>query len=73
MSTFFTFLLWCAVFVLCWPIAILALLVYPLIWLLLLPFRLVGVTVGAAFELLRAVLYLPARLLGGGPRRMRAC
>ncbi len=73
MSTFFTFLLWCAVFVLCWPIAILALLLYPLIWLLLLPFRLVGVTVGALFELLRAILYLPARLLGGGPRGMRAC
>ncbi|MEM8931207.1 MAG: hypothetical protein AAGE94_08525 [Acidobacteriota bacterium] len=62
------FLLWCLLFVLCWPLAILALVLYPLVWLLLLPFRLVGVAVGGVFELLKAVLYLPARLLGARPK-----
>jgi len=63
------FLLWCILLVLCWPLALLALLVYPLVWLLLLPFRIVGIAVGGAFELLRAIIYLPARVLGG-PRRL---
>lgn len=63
-----TFLLWLLLFVVCWPVALLAVVAYPFVWLLLLPFRLVGITVGAVFELLRAVLYLPARLLGGRPR-----
>ncbi|MEM1205457.1 MAG: hypothetical protein AAGN66_19665 [Acidobacteriota bacterium] len=58
------FLAFCLLFVLCWPIALLALVLYPLVWLLLLPFRLVGIAVDAVFELLRAVLFLPARLLG---------
>jgi hypothetical protein len=62
-----TFLLWCILFVLCWPLALLALLLYPLIWLVLLPFRLVGVAVEGVFELLKAVLFLPARLLGARP------
>ena len=62
------FLLWCLLFVLCWPVALLALVLYPVIWLLLLPFRLVGVAVDGVFELLKAILFLPARLLGGGAR-----
>ncbi len=65
------FLLWLILFVLCWPLAILALILYPLVFVLLLPFRLVGIAVGGVFELLRAVIYLPARLLGG-PRRAAA-
>lgn len=63
-----SFLLWCILFVVCWPLAILALILYPFVWLLLLPFRLVGVAVEGVFELLRAILFLPARLLGGGRR-----
>lgn len=59
------FLLWCLLFVLCWPVALLALILYPVVWLLLLPFRLVGIAVEGVFELLKAVLFLPARLLGG--------
>jgi hypothetical protein len=60
-----TFLLFCILFVLSWPLALLALLLYPLVWLLLLPFRLLGIAVEGAFELLRALVLLPARLLGG--------
>ena len=59
------FLLWCILFVVCWPIALLALVLYPLVWLLLLPFRLVGIAVTGVFELLRAILFLPARVLRG--------
>jgi len=62
------FLLWCILFVLCWPLALLALVLYPFVWLLLLPFRLVGIAVGGVFELLAAIITLPARLLRG-PRR----
>jgi hypothetical protein len=58
-----TFLLWCILFVLCWPLALLALVLYPLIWLLLLPFRLVGIAVGGVLELLWALVTLPARVL----------
>ena len=58
------FLLWVIVLVLCWPLALLALILYPIVWLVLLPFRLVGVAVGGALELLRAIIMLPARLLG---------
>jgi len=58
------FLLWLILLILCWPIALLALVAYPFVWLLLLPFRLLGIFVSAAFELLKALLYLPARLLG---------
>ena len=50
---------------LCWPLALFALLAYPIVWLFLLPFRLLGIAVGAVFAFLRALLYLPARLLGG--------
>jgi len=60
-----TFLLWCILLVLCWPLAIAVVILYPLAWLIALPFRLVGVGVEAVFQLLRAILLLPARLLGG--------
>ncbi len=56
-------LLWCILLVLCWPLALLALVLYPLVWLFLLPFRIVGIAVSGAFELLRAVITLPARIL----------
>jgi hypothetical protein len=57
------FLLWLILFVLCWPLALAALILYPLVWLLSLPFRLLGLTVKAAFDLLKAILTLPARCL----------
>jgi hypothetical protein len=60
-----TFILWCLLLVVCWPLALVVLVLYPLIWLLLLPFRLVGIAVGGVFELLRAILFLPARVLRG--------
>jgi hypothetical protein len=59
-----TFLMWLLLFVLCWPLALLALVLYPFAWLLSLPFRLVGITLDAVFEFLKAVLFLPARVLG---------
>ena len=62
------FLLWCILFVLCWPLALLALVVYPLVWLVLLPFRLVGITVGGVLGLLWAMVTLPARILRGPAR-----
>ena len=55
---------WCLLFVLCWPAALLALLLFPLVWLLSLPLRLIGITLEAVFAFLRAVLFLPARVLG---------
>jgi hypothetical protein len=58
-------LLWLILFVICWPIAILALVLWPLVWLLSLPFRLLGIAVEGVFSLLRAMVMLPARLLGG--------
>ena len=62
------FLLWCILLVLCWPLALLALIVYPLVWLLLLPFRIVGIAVEGVLELLRSIIMLPARLLRGPQR-----
>jgi hypothetical protein len=59
----FTFLLWCVLFVLCWPLALLALVFYPLVWLLLLPCRLIGIAVHGVLELVWAAVMLPARLL----------
>jgi hypothetical protein len=59
----FTFLLWCILFVLCWPLALAALVAYPIVWLLLIPFRLVGIAVNGALSLVWAVVTLPARLL----------
>jgi hypothetical protein len=63
-----TFILWCILFVLCWPLALMALVLYPFVWLLLLPFRILGIAVGGVLELLRAIIMLPARALGGGRR-----
>jgi len=60
-----TFFLWCILFVVCWPLALLALVLYPLIWLLLLPFRIVGIAVGGVLELVKAIIFLPARVLRG--------
>jgi hypothetical protein len=59
----FTFLLWCLLFVLCWPLALLALVLYPIVWLLLLPFRIIGIAVHGVLELVWAAVMLPARLL----------
>jgi hypothetical protein len=61
----FSFLLWCLLFVICWPVALLALVLWPLVWLVTLPFRLLGIAVDGVFRLLRAVVMLPARVLGG--------
>lgn len=61
----FTFLLWCILFLLCWPLALLALVSYPIIWLFLLPFRLVGIVVTGVLEFFRALIFLPARILRG--------
>ena len=58
-----TFLLWCVVLFFCWPLALIALALYPLIWLLLLPFRIVGIAVGGVLELVWAIVTLPARVL----------
>jgi hypothetical protein len=63
-------LVWLLLFVVCWPLALLALILYPFVWLLSLPFRLVGITLEAVFAFLKALLFLPARLLGG-PRPAR--
>ena len=62
------FLLWLLLLVVCWPLALVALILYPLVWLLLLPFRLLGLAFAGVFELLRAIILLPARVLGGGRR-----
>ena len=59
------FLLWCLLFIVCWPLALLALVLWPIVWLVSLPFRLVGITFAAIFAFLRALLFLPARVLGG--------
>jgi hypothetical protein len=59
------FLLWLILLVVCWPVALLALLLYPFVWLLLLPFRIVGIAVGGVLELLKSILFLPARVLRG--------
>ncbi len=63
------FLLWLLLLVVCWPLAILALVLWPIVWLLSIPFRLVGIAVDGVFALLRAVVLLPARILGGGSAR----
>lgn len=63
MQTLLLIVAWCLLFLLCWPLAILALALFPIIWLLCLPFRLVGIVVGAVFALLKAVLFFPARVL----------
>jgi hypothetical protein len=65
------FLLWCLLFLISWPLALLALVLYPIVWLLLLPFRLVGVAVGGVLQLIWALLTLPLRLMSGPSRRHR--
>jgi len=64
----FTFLLWLFLLFVCWPLALLALVLYPIVWLLLLPLRILGIAVGGVLELVKAIILLPARVLGG-PRR----
>jgi hypothetical protein len=61
----FTFLIWCLLFFFCWPLALLALVLYPIIWLFLLPFRIVGIAVEGVLELIKAIIFLPARVLRG--------
>ena len=68
MSSLLTLVGWFLLLVLCWPLALLALLLWPLVWLVSLPFRLIGITFEAVFALLRAVLLLPARVLGYKPK-----
>ena len=58
------FLLWCILFVLCWPVALIALVLFPIVWLLLLPFRIVGIAVGGVLALVKGLIFLPARVLG---------
>ena len=65
MPAIITFLLWCALLIICWPLALAALVIYPLLWLLFLPFRLLGTVVGGVFALLSAFLFLPFRLVRG--------
>jgi len=64
MKVLILFVGWCILFVLCWPVALLGLILFPLVWLLSLPLRLIGITVDALFALIRTLLFLPARLLG---------
>ena len=64
----FTFLLWCILLIFCWPLALVAIILYPLVWLLLLPFRILGIAVEGVLELVKAIILLPARVLRG-PRR----
>jgi hypothetical protein len=61
------FLLWCILLVVCWPLALLALVIYPIVWILLIPFRLVGIAVDVVLELLRGIVLLPVRLVRGHP------
>jgi hypothetical protein len=68
MKTMVKFLLWCILLVLCWPLALLALVLYPIVWLLLLPFRIVGIAVSGVLEFFRTVIMLPARVLRGPSR-----
>lgn len=68
MKSFFTFVFWLILLVLCWPLALLALILWPFIWLLSLPFRIIGITFEALFAFLKTVLFLPARVLGYKPK-----
>lgn len=63
-----SFLLWCILLIMCWPLALVALVLYPLVWLVLLPFRIVGIAVGGVLELVKAIIFLPARVLRGRVR-----
>lgn len=72
MKAMILFIVWCVLFVLCWPLALLALVLLPIVWLLTLPLRLLGIAIDAVFAIFRAVLFLPARLLGWKPRPAQA-
>ena len=71
MKALILFVCWCVLLVLCWPVALLALVLLPVVWLLSLPLRLIGITIGAVFAFIRALLFLPARLLGGKKHECR--
>ena len=58
-----TFLLWILLFIVCWPLALFAIIVYPIVWILLLPFRLLGIAVGGVLELIKSIIFLPSRIL----------
>jgi hypothetical protein len=64
----FSFLLWCFLLIFCWPLALVVLVLYPIVWLLLLPFRILGIAVEGVLELLKAIILLPARILRGPSR-----
>ena len=72
MRVLILFIGWCILFVLCWPVAVLALVLLPIVWLLSLPLRLIGISASAVFALIRTLLFLPARLLGWRPRQCHA-
>ena len=72
MKILILFVGWCILFVLCWPVALLAFVLLPMVWLLSLPLRLIGITLEAVFALFSALLFLPARLLGWRRRAVRA-
>ena len=72
MKMLILFVGWCILFVLCWPVALLALILFPVVWLLSIPLRLIGITLEAVFALFSALLFLPARLLGWRRREVRA-
>ena len=72
MKALILFIGWCILFVLCWPLALLALILLPMVWLVSLPLRLLGITIEAVFALIRALLFLPARLLGWRKRECQA-
>ena len=72
MRALLLFVGWCILFVLCWPLALLALIAFPFVWLISLPLRLVGITLEAVFALLKGILFLPARILGAGRKKVAA-
>jgi hypothetical protein len=72
MKFLLVFIIWCGLFILSWPVALLALVLFPFVWLVCLPFRLVGITVHAVFAFIKALLFLPARLLGYRPTKPEA-
>jgi len=72
MRVLLLFIGWCILFVLCWPLALLALIAFPFVWLISIPLRLVGITLEAVFALLKAILFLPARILGLGRKKLAA-
>jgi hypothetical protein len=72
MKVLMLFVGWCVLFALSWPVALLALILFPVVWLVSLPLRLIGITAGAIFALIRALLFLPARLFGWRPGACRA-